>query len=291
MLLLSLFFGTNLVVSRFGLGQFHPVGFVALRMPIASGLSLLWVRLQYGRLPRGRALWLHGSVVGLFATAVPMLCFVSALLFQSSGVTALMITLVPVAAMIYGHYALEDERLTPRKVIGAVVSFAGVGLLLITGQTGVEGSRWEGFALVMVGVASAGFGIVHLRKHLRRERSLDLAAVRLTASTLVTVPIGLIVGGFDLSQVEWSGVAALIYGVLPGTLFGFVLHSYLVARFGPSKATQSEYVVPVIATMTGAVFLDERVTIIMILGMITVFVGIAIATARRNSIARAIEKR
>jgi drug/metabolite transporter (DMT)-like permease len=291
MLLLSLFFGTNLVVSRFGLGQFHPVGFVALRMPFAAALCLLWVRLQYGQLPRGRSLWIHGSVVGLFATAIPMLCFVSALLFQSSGVTALMITLVPVAAMIFGHVRLEDDRLTPRKIIGAAVSFAGVGLLLITGETGVDGSRWEGFALVMVGVASAGFGIVHLRKHLRHERSLDLAAVRLTAAAVVTVPIALLVGGFDLSQVEWSGVAALIYGVLPGTLFGFVLYSYLVARFGPSKATQSEYVVPVIATITGAIFLDEQVTIVMILGMITVFVGIAVATARKSSAVQAIEKR
>ncbi|MFP4376110.1 MAG: DMT family transporter [Spirochaetales bacterium] len=291
MLLLSLFFGTNLVVSRFGLGQFHPVGFVALRMPIAAALCLLWVRLQYGRLPRGRDLWLHGSLVGVFATAIPMLCFVSALLFQSSGVTALMITLVPVAAMLYGHVRLEDDPLTPRKILGAVVSFAGVGLLLITGQTGVDGSRWEGFALVMVGVASAGYGIVHLRKHLRDERSLDLAAVRLTAATAVTVPVALFVGGYDLAAVEWSGIAALIYGVLPGTLFGFVLYSYLVARFGPSKATQSEYVVPVIATITGAIFLEERVTIITILGMITVFAGIAIATARRAAPVKAIEKR
>ena len=45
-LLLSFFFGSNLVVSRFALGQFDPVTFVATRMPIAALLAMLWARLR-----------------------------------------------------------------------------------------------------------------------------------------------------------------------------------------------------------------------------------------------------
>jgi len=279
-LLLSFFFGSNLVVSRFALGQFDPLAFVAIRMPIAAALGLLWTRLRHGRFPAGSRLWRHGSVVGLFATAAPMMLFVSSLQYQSSGVTALFITLTPISAMIYSHFRLADDRLTGRKIAGAALSFAGVGLLLATGETGLAETRWEGFFLVLAGVASHGFGIVHLRKHLSDERSLDVTAVRLTTAAAVTVPIAAVFRGFDLGAVEWSGILALVYGILPGTLLGFILYSYVVARFGATKGTQTEYLVPVVAAVTGWLFLDERITFVMVAGMAIVFAGITLASLR-----------
>jgi drug/metabolite transporter (DMT)-like permease len=279
-LLLSFFFGSNLVVSRFALGQFHPITFVALRMPIAGVLALLWARLQHGSFPSTRKLWLHGSVVGIFATAAPMMLFVSALQYQSSGVTALFISLTPVSAMVISHFRLPEDRMTLRKALGALLSFSGVGLLLVTGETGLQETAWEGFFLVLAGVASNGFGIVHLRKYLSGERSMDIAAVRLATAAVVSVPIATLFVGFDFSAVRWSGVFALAYGALPGTLIGFLLYSFVVARFGAIKGTQVEYLVPVVATITGVIFLDERITLVMILGMVIVFSGIAVATLR-----------
>ena len=285
-LVMSLFFGTTLVVSRFSLGQFHPFTYVAIRLLIAAVLALLWAWLRHHRLPRGRSIWIHGSIVGLFATAAPMLTFVTALQYQSSGVTALFVTLTPISAMIYAHFRLPDDRMTIRKAVGAVVSFAGVGLLLATGETGLGETHWEGFALVFVGVAANGFGIVHVRKYLSTAESLDITAVRLVAAALVAVPLAWIVDGFDLSRVQWSGVIAVTYAVLPGALFGFLLYSFVVARFGPSKATLMEYIVPVVTVVIGAIFLREQVSLIVIAGMVTVFAGIAIATWRKSIVPR-----
>ena len=279
-LLLSFLFGSNLVVSRFALGQFHPLGLAALRLPVAAALALLWTRLGNGSFPRGSHVWIHGSVVGVFATAVPMMTFISALRYQSSGVTALFITLTPISAMLFAHFRLPDDRMTARKVLGAMVSFLGVGVLLVSGETGLGETRWEGFVLVLAGVAANGFGIVHVRKYLREVSSLDIAAVRLTAAAVVTALVAGLLGGYDLRRVGWSGVVALIYGALPGTLLGFMLYSFVAARFGPVKATQVEYLVPVVAVAAGAIFLDEHVTLVMIVGMVTVFAGIAVATYR-----------
>ena len=72
--------------------------------------------------------------------------------------------------------------MTTRKALGALLSFAGVALLLVTGETGLGETNWEGFVLVLIGVASNGFGTSHVRKYLSGQRSLDIAAVRLTAA-------------------------------------------------------------------------------------------------------------
>ena len=279
-LLLGFSFGTSLVVSRFSLGQFHPVVYVALRLPLAAAIALVWTRLKNGRFPSSQKLWLHGIVVGLFSTAAPMLLFMLALQYQSSGVTALFITLTPIASMLIGHIRLHDEPMTARRVIGSVIAFAGCGLLLLSGETGLGVSHWEGFVLVLGGVVCQGFGIVHLRKHLSDENSLEVAVVRLTVATVIVVPIAAIFVGFDFSRVMWTGVAALSYGTIFGTLLGFVLYSFLVVRFGPAKATQTEYLVPVFATIAGAIFLDERITLVMVVGMLITFAGLAIVTRR-----------
>jgi drug/metabolite transporter (DMT)-like permease len=275
---MALFFGSNLVVSRYSLGQYDPVSFVSLRLALAALVAMLLSIGRYRRIPRGSTLWLHGGIVGVFSTAIPMTVFVAALQYQSAGVTALCISLTPISTMLFAHVRLPDSPITTRKVIGALVSLGGVAVLIATGQTGLGEFRWEGFALIAVGVVSNGFGIVHIRKYLSSELSLEVSAVRLVVGAAAVFPVAMIMGGYDLSRVEWSGVVALLYGVVVGTVVAFILYTFVAARFGPVKAAQQEYLVPVVAVIVGALFLGEQVSPVMVLGMICVVTGIAIAT-------------
>jgi len=281
-ILMSLFFGSNLVASRYCLGQFHPLGLVAIRLSAAALLTLAFALIRYRRLPRGGTLWRDGAIVGLTATAIPMMTFVAALQYQSAGVTALCISLTPIAAMLFSHFRLPDDPMTPRKLIGALISILGVAALLAGGETGLGEFRWEGFALIAVGVVSNGFGIVHIRKRLIGERSLEIAAVRLLVGASVAVVAAAIGDGYDLSLVRWTGVAAIAYGVVFGTILGFLLYTFVSVRFGPTKATQQEYLVPVVATVVGALLLGEHVSVIMVFGMVAVIAGIVTATTGRN---------
>ena len=275
-----MFFGTNIVVSRFAIGQMHPLVYVAVRMPMAAALALLWTWLRHRRFPRGRKLWVHGTVVGLLATAAPMVFFISGLQYQSSGVTSLIIMLTPIVAMFFSHFRLQDDRITVQKVAGAIVSFSGVGLLLATGETGLGEAHWEGFVLTLIGVPAAAYGIVHVRKYLSDQDPLEITAVRLSTAAVLVLPLGFIVDGFDLSRVQLGGGIAILYGAIAGGLLGFLLYSYVTARFGASKATQTEYLVPIVATVTGAIFLGEQVSFIVVAGMVIALGGIIIATWR-----------
>ena len=283
---MSVFFGTNLVASRFCLGQFHPLGLVAIRLSLAAILTAALSLIRHGRMPQGATIWRDGAVVGVFATAIPMTAFVSALQYQSAGVTALCISLTPIAAMTFAHFLLPDDRLTPRKSLGALISVSGVALLLAGGETGLGEFHWEGFALIAIGVVSNGFGIVHIRRRLTSERSLEIAAVRLLVGAAVAALVSAFAGGFDLSRVKWSGLAAVAYGVVFGTIVAFLLYTFVSVRFGPTKATQQEYLVPVVATIVGALLLGEQVSALMVFGMVAVIAGIVTATTgRRGNVA------
>jgi drug/metabolite transporter (DMT)-like permease len=283
-LLLGTLFGSSLVVSRFSVGQFDPRTFVAVRISIAAALHMSVY--LFGRnlsWPRDRSVWLRAGILGVIGTAVPMTSIVSSLQYQSSGVASLLLTLNPVVTVLLAQRFLVDEGLTWRRLAGVLVAFGGAGLLLINGETGLaEFARadWRGYAWIGIGILSGSAGVVYARRFLRHENAFDVATIRMIGALVVTVPITWLTVGFDMSRVVWSGVAALVYGSVVGTFFAFMLNFYIIKRFGATPASQTSYVIPVVSTILGVIFLGETVSPIMFVGMLLIFAGITLLNWR-----------
>ena len=109
--LLGFFFGSTLVVSRFSVGQFHPTTYIGLRMLLATmGYVILYTVVpQRFKWPKGRQLWRHATLLGVIGTAIPMTAVVSSLLYQSSGVTAILLTCGPAVTVLMAHFGLPDD--------------------------------------------------------------------------------------------------------------------------------------------------------------------------------------
>ena len=120
-LLLGTMFGTSLVASRFSVGQFMPSTYIGLRLVLSTmGFAAVYMlRIGNRTLPRGRQLWKHSSILGIFGTAIPMLGIVGSLQYLSSGLASILITVNPAITVLLAHFFLTDERLTPKKITGA----------------------------------------------------------------------------------------------------------------------------------------------------------------------------
>ena len=87
---------------------------------------------------------------------------------------------------------------------------------------------------------------------------------------------GLAIFGVDLSGVDTRGYLALIYAALVGTFSGLMLSFYNIKRFGATAASMPTYVIPVVASLGGALVLGERITPGMLVGMALIAAGIAL---------------
>ena len=156
--LLGFFFGSSMVVSRFGVGQFEPITYIGVRMIISSLMALSVYRIASGRrLPRDRELWKRAGLLGIFGTAVPMTCVIYSLQYQSSGVASLLLATGPAITIILAHYTLPDELLSRRKVFGVGLALSGAIFLAISGEDGLPGVQTAaptGFILVMIAMIS-----------------------------------------------------------------------------------------------------------------------------------------
>ena len=284
--LLGLLWGTNLVIMRIGVGQFDPMVFVGIRLLMAS-LAFVAVYTFSGRriIPTDRKLWFYATILGIFCTAIPMTAIVSSLTFQSSGVTALLITTAPAYISIAAHFFLPDERMTPRKVLGVLLALSGAALIVLRGESGlpdVSQGNPIGYVLVIAAMLFETAGTILIRRRMQDFSSFDVTAVRLTVAGLTVLPVAILLRGIDLSQVTGSGWFSLVYAAFIGAFSAQILAFNITKRFGATAFSLTSYVIPVVAAITGVLWLDETITGWMMAGMVLIGGGILLINGRRS---------
>lgn len=285
---LGLLFGSTLVASRFCVGQFNSVTFIALRVMIAGLLhALIYIfAFKKRKWPSGRELWKRGAVLGIFSTAIPMNFVTASLHYQSSGVTAILVSLNPVFTVIMAHFMLKDERLNRRKLLGVALALSGAILMVAMGETGLPDMSQAnpiGYLLVFSAMISGGFATVYARKHMKGMDAIDVASVRMWMAGLITIPLSLLLVGFDLSKVTFQGYTALAWASIAGTFLGMLLSFYIIKRFGATTRAMTTYIVPIVSTIGGVLLLDETITIGMVFGIALILAGIVVINQRSNN--------
>jgi drug/metabolite transporter (DMT)-like permease len=208
-----------------------------------------------------------------------MSALVTSLEYQSSGITAVLITLSPAITVLMAHFLLPDEPLNRRKSIGVVVALSGGVLLAVLGESGlpdVSSASPIGYILVVGAMFFGSAATIYTRRYMGSYDPVKVNSVRMLAATSVVLPLSLILVGFDLSLVDGQGVAALLYASVVGTFFGMLLAFYNIQRFGATASVMTAYIIPVIAAAGGALLLGEEISLGMLMGMALILSGVII---------------
>ena len=76
----------------------------------------------------------------------------------------------------------------------------------------------------------------------------------------------------------WEALLSVLYLGVAATGAAYLLYFGLIAGAGASKAVLVTYLVPSLALVYGAVFLDETVTALSLAGLALVLTGVALGT-------------
>ncbi len=275
--LLGFFWGTNIVASRFGIGEFDPFVFLALRLSIASFAFLAVFLLGNGRFPKEVKTWRLAIISGVLGVAIPMSTFILSLQYQSSGVASIYVTTAPAQIAIAAHFFLPDERMSRNKAAGVTIALLGSLFLVLLGESGlanVERANPLGVILIMSGLISETINTVLVRKRMTHMDPMQITAVRLLTGAVCLIGLAFIMGDFDLSGISGAGYFSLLYAALIGASAGQFMAFYIQRRFGATAFSLVSFVVPVVATSIGVLLLGEIVTWGMLVGVILIGGGI-----------------
>lgn len=270
---IGVIWGSSFLWIAIALDAFEP-GLITWLRVLFGGITLWLVPAARVPLaPEDRARMVALSFLWI---AVPFTLFPLAQQWITSGLTGLINGSLPIFATAIGAVML---RRIPRhtQTIGLVVGFAGVAA--IAAPSIAEGSTEAlGVALVLGAVSCYGVAINIVTPLTQRYGPLPVMARMIGLGALWTAPFGLV--GLSGSSFEWGALMAMVaLGVL-GTGLAFVFMGRLVSRVGSSRGSFATYLVPVVALVLGAIFLDERVRLLSIVGIGLVIAGAVLASRK-----------
>ena len=278
-LLAMIAFAANSVLCRIALRNttIDPASFTAIRL--MSGAIMLWsvIRVRGGPnrgASRGAGNWPSALALFVYAAAFSF-AYVSL-----PAATGALLLFGAVQVTMIGHGLCSGERLRGGQMLGLMLAFVGlVGLLL----PGLSAPPIHGAVLMLC--AGIAWGMYSLRGKGAGD------PVRVSAGNFLrTVPIALVLGVWkfkhmpvNVMSVDSIGVA---YAIASGALasgIGYAIWYSVLPRLTSTTAATVQLSVPVIAAVSGIVFLAEPVTLRLALASIAVLggIGLVIAQPRR----------
>lgn len=281
-LVLCLIWGSTWLFIKLGLQDLPPFTFAGIRFVIAAFILVLIIAFRRAPLPRERRDWTLIMVTGLLAFA-----FNYGLLFwgeqrTSSGLAAILQTIIPVFGLVIAHHYLPAERITWRKLGGVVMGIAGVGLIF-SDQLSAEGvSALWGSVAIVVGAFAVAYSNVLVKARGGHLDAAVLAAGQMICGLIPLLLIGITFEGNPL-RLHWTPLAltSLLYLALVGSSLAFLMFYWLVRHMEVTKIMLISLVTPLVAVMLGRLVLDEGLTWRIAAGGTSIMAGIGLIVKRR----------
>lgn len=262
-------FAANSVLCRLALGEgrIGAADFTIIRLLSGALMLVLLNRCRKGKHP-GSGSWKSAISLAVYAAG-----FSFAYLTLSTGTGALILFGTVQLTMIAGAF-LAGERLEFLEGVGSCL--AGVGLVYLV-WPGVAAPSPGGAGLMAA--AGIGWGVYSLRGKTAGD---PLAAT--TGNFLRSVP--LVAALFLIRQHAGVSGAGLLLASISGAVtsaIGYVIWYAAVRRMTASRAAIIQLAVPVLAALGGVAFLDEAVSLRLVIATVTVLGGIGLAIASHSA--------
>jgi drug/metabolite transporter (DMT)-like permease len=280
MLLLGCIWGASFFSIRIALTEVPFVSSVLHRTFWA--MLVLWAVVWLMRLPvpREPRIWLAFLIMGLLNNVIPFGLMAWAQLHVETGLTSILNAATAVFGVIVAALVFADERLTPRKLIGVVLGFSGVATAI--GLESVRNIDLRSVAQlgIIAGTISYALASAWARLRLSGLAPQVAAAGMLTGSTLIALPATLIIDGvprIDLMPQTWAAIA---YYAIIATAGAYLLYYRVLAMAGSGNLMLVTLLIPPVAILLGAAFLDEALHPRAFLGFGLLAIGLALLDGR-----------
>ena len=280
LVVLVLIWGSNFSVVKVALEEFPPLAFNTLRMALATALFMASLR-TVGPVRPARSDWLAFAGLGLVGHFFYQVCFMEGLIRTSVANSSIILGCTPVVVALL-TLRRRHERATTVHWIGVACSLAGIYLVVGRGAA-LTGSSLAGDVLMLGAVVCWAVYTVGARSLLMRYSPLAVNAWSMAFGTLVYVPVGLP----DLARLEWRAISLWAWGGLAFSATFALCVAYLiwytaVQRIGSTRTSVYSNMVPVAAMIVAAIWLQEPIGSLKIVGAAAILLGVVLTKIQRS---------
>ncbi len=277
---MCLIFGTTFLAIKIGSNAGTPPFLASgLRFSVAGALLIVARSILFPRTPHrlrdvvnGGYLW-RTAVLGIAIIGVTFAMTYSAADFIASGRIAQIQAVSPVLVTLMSVTVL-GTMLTINRLAGLALGVTGVALLVGSAGAAGNGVAVVGALLAAGAEISYSAGSIWFRKAFSQDTDPILAnGFSMFSGGIFLLVLAVFTGQ---TSTDWSrdSVLSLTYLIVFGSIGGHTMYLWLVSRVSAIFASTWLFVSPLIATMLGALVLNEEVTVWNVAGAAAVLTGV-----------------
>ncbi|MBK5279391.1 MAG: EamA family transporter [Bacteroidia bacterium] len=251
--------GTTYLVLRIGVTQFPPFLFSMIRFLIAGPILIIFM------LTIGKATWpdrktlFNQAIGGLFMTTLGISVVGWAEVYVSSGVAAIICSVMPIWVILINLVASKDERPNWLIVFGLIIGLSGILMIFAEHLTEFSDAKYL-IGIIMTFAANLcwAIGSVWTKKKNQNSNPFLNAGLQMLFGGILLIPFTLLLDDYTNIQLSGEVAFALAYMILVGSVGAYACYSYAISKLSMTIVSLYAYINPIVAVVLGWIILDEK---------------------------------
>ncbi len=272
--LLGLIWGIPYLFIKVAVAELSPEMLVLSRTALAAAI-LLPIAARRGALGPALRRWKPLLAFALLEIILPWYFLNSAEVKLPSSTTGLLLSAVPLVAIVVALAMGRRDRITAINAVGI-----GIGMIGVAAIVGLDlgGSDLGSVAKLLVVVIGYALGPAIVARWMSDLPGVGVIAAALTISALVALPFVAVTNGWPTAVPSAPVIVSVVVLAVVCSAIAFIVMFALIAEIGPIRMTAITYVNPAVAVLAGALVLSEPITVWTLAGFGLILVGSALVT-------------
>lgn len=269
--------GGSFIATKIAVGQISPNTVVWLRFAMGIPLILFAVviRKQFA-FPKGKEWW-YFALLGFLGISFHQWLQSNGLQTAQATTTAWIISTAPAFIAVLGWLVLK-ERLTLHQSLGIGLAMLGVLAVVTKGD-------WEALALgnfgttgdFLIFISAVNWAVFSIlsRRGLKNHPSTRLTFWVMTLGWMFTSLAFVVSGKYtEILQLDFRGWMAMIYLGIFTTGLAYIAWFSALSQLPAAQTGAFLFIEPLVSMVVAANILDEKITLVPVLGGVVILVGI-----------------
>ncbi len=210
------------------------------------------------------------ALLGLVAMTFPFFLYPLAEQSVSSSVAGMINGSIPITTVVAAAI-LTRSMPSRRRVLAVLIGFVGIAFISFGSVGDDKGASVHGVLFLLSATCCYAFTSILSREMQMKYGTLPVLLWQEMFALVFSLPLG--IPAFFDSTFSWSAFFALLVLGAFGTGFAYVMYGMLMVRAGAVRGVIGVFFTPIVATILGLIFRDEKVTVLAVIGMCVVIIG------------------
>lgn len=263
LLLLAMLWSPAAVMTKYLLAAgFSSLSIVALSSLIAS-LSLCVINLLTDtKMKLSLKQTMHSFAMAFIVQVAPFICFVKSLEYIDTIWSAIILATIPLITMFLASKVFPNsEKLSANRIMAGIIGFTG--LVIIFSSTKIGGVLNLNSLIGMLFAFSSSVihacGMIYSKKYLGKTKPQVASLYQTLLGGIYLLPF--VSKSHIVTMVSNVEHLQLIAGIGILTLaIPYMLYYHIVQKYGAFRLSTVNYILPIIKTLAGVVFLNEVIS-------------------------------